>query len=235
MHTPDGILMYPVAHIRSDFPTKFGIPKQSGLSQALEARVVFCPEYRSADAVRGYFFTSSMPWLPNRFHGKAVVEGQRKFIGTLWNTYAFFVLYANIDNFEATKHTLNPDDLTVMDRWLLSRLYSTVQAVDDNLANYRIPEAAKALQGVVDEMSNWYVRRGRERYWAPGMEPDKVAAYITLYTALVTIAKTAAPMVPFLAEEFYQNLVRSIEMTAPESILLCDFPAVEEMWFDKEL
>ena len=188
-----------------------------------------------ADAIRWYFYTNSAPWLPNRFHGKAVIEGQRKFIGTLWNTYAFFVLYANIDNFDATKYTLNPDDLTVMDRWLLSRLYSTVQAVDDNLANYRIPEAAKALQGFVDEMSNWYVRRGRERYWAPGMEADKVAAYMTLYTALVTIAKTAAPMVPFLAEEIYQNLVRSIDKTAPESIHLCDFPTVEEKWIDKEL
>ena len=192
-------------------------------------------ETYGADAIRWYFYINSAPWLPNRFHGKAVVEGQRKFIGTLWNTYAFFVLYANIDSFDATKHTLNPDDLTVMDRWLLSRLYSTVQAVDDHLANYRIPEAAKALQGFVDEMSNWYVRRGRERYWAPGMEADKVAAYMTLYTALVTIAKTAAPMVPFLAEEIYQNLVRSIDKTAPESIHLCDFPTVEEKWIDKEL
>ena len=192
-------------------------------------------ETYGADAIRWYFYINSAPWLPNRFHGKAVVEGQRKFIGTLWNTYAFFVLYANIDNFDATKYTLNPDDLTVMDRWLLSRLYSTVQAVDDHLANYRIPEAAKALQGFVDEMSNWYVRRGRERYWAPGMEADKVAAYMTLYTALVTIAKAAAPMVPFLAEAIYQNLVRSIDKTAPESIHLCDFPTVEEKWIDKEL
>ena len=192
-------------------------------------------ETYGADAIRWYFYINSAPWLPNRFHGKAVVEGQRKFIGTLWNTYAFFVLYANIDNFDATKYTLNPDDLTVMDRWLLSRLYSTVQAVDDNLANYRIPEAAKALQSFVDEMSNWYVRRGRERYWAPGMEADKVAAYMTLYTALVTIAKAAAPMVPFLAEAIYQNLVRSIDKTAPESIHLCDFPTVEEKWIDKEL
>ena len=192
-------------------------------------------ETYGADAIRWYFYINSAPWLPNRFHGKAVVEGQRKFIGTLWNTYAFFVLYANIDNFDATKYTLNPDDLTVMDRWLLSRLYSTVQAVDDHLANYRIPEAAKALQSFVDEMSNWYVRRGRERYWAPGMEADKVAAYMTLYTALVTIVKAAAPMVPFLAEAIYQNLVRSIDKTAPESIHLCDFPTVEEKWIDKEL
>ena len=192
-------------------------------------------ETYGADAIRWYFYINSAPWLPNRFHGKAVIEGQRKFIGTLWNTYAFFVLYANIDNFDATKYTLNPDDLTVMDRWLLSRLYSTVQAVDDHLANYRIPEAAKALQSFVDEMSNWYVRRGRERYWAPGMEADKVAAYMTLYTALVTIAKAAAPMVPFLAEAIYQNLVRSIDKTAPESIHLCDFPTVEEKWIDKEL
>ena len=192
-------------------------------------------ETYGADAIRWYFYINSAPWLPNRFHGKAVIEGQRKFIGTLWNTYAFFVLYANIDRFDATKHTLNPADLTVMDRWLLSRLSSTVQAVDDHLNNYRIPEAAKALQSFVEDMSNWYVRRGRERYWAPGMEKDKVAAYMTLYTALVTIAKAAAPMVPFVSEAIYQNLVRSVDQTAPESIHLCDFPESHTERIDREL
>ena len=192
-------------------------------------------ETYGADAIRWYFYINSAPWLPNRFHGKAVIEGQRKFIGTLWNTYAFFVLYANIDRFDATKHTLNPADLTVMDRWLLSRLSSTVQAVDDHLNNYRIPEAAKALQAFVEDMSNWYVRRGRERYWAPGMEKDKVAAYMTLYTALVTIAKAAAPMVPFVSEAIYQNLVRSVDQTAPESIHLCDFPESHTERIDREL
>ena len=188
-----------------------------------------------ADAIRWYFYTSSAPWLPSRFAGKTVVEGQRKFMGTLWNTYAFFVLYANIDNFDATKYSLEYDKLAVMDKWLLSRLESTVKAVDDNLANYRIPEAAKALQSFVDDMSNWYVRRSRERFWAKGMEQDKINAYMTLYTALVEICKAAAPMIPFMTEEIYQNLVRSINTEAPESIHLCDFPAVNEAWIDKEL
>ena len=188
-----------------------------------------------ADAIRWYFYINSAPWLPNRFHGKAVVEGQRKFMSTLWNTYAFFVLYADIDNFDPTKYELNYDQLPVMDKWLLSRLNTTVQAVDNDLANYKIPEAARALQEFVDEMSNWYVRRSRERFWAKGMEQDKINAYMTLYTALVTISKTAAPMVPFMTEEIYQNLVRSIDETAPESIHLCDFPQVEEGFIDKEL
>ena len=188
-----------------------------------------------ADAIRWYFYTSSAPWLPSRFAGKTVVEGQRKFMGTLWNTYAFFVLYANIDNFDATKYSLEYDKLAVMDKWLLSRLESTVKAVDDNLANYRIPEAAKALQSFVDDMSNWYVRRSRERFWAKGMEQDKINAYMTLYTALVTISKAAAPMIPFMTEEIYQNLVRSIDKEAIESIHLCDFPEVKEEWIDKEL
>lgn len=192
-------------------------------------------ETYGADAIRWYFYINSAPWLPNRFHGKAVVEGQRKFISTLWNTYAFFVLYANIDEFDATKYSLGDCKLTVMDRWVLSRMNSMVQAVDDHLANYRIPEAAKALQEFVDELSNWYVRRGRERYWAPGMEADKVAAYMTLYTALVTTAKAAAPMVPFLSEAIYQNLVRSIDKAAPESIHLCDFPAVDAAMIDRDL
>ena len=188
-----------------------------------------------ADAIRWYFYINSAPWLPNRFHGKAVVEGQRKFMSTLWNTYAFFVLYADIDNFDPTKYELNYDQLPVMDKWLLSRLNTTVQAVDNDLANYKIPEAARALQEFVDEMSNWYVRRSRERFWAKGMEQDKINAYMTLYTALVTISKAAAPMIPFMTEEIYQNLVRSIDKEAIESIHLCDFPEVKEEWIDKEL
>ena len=188
-----------------------------------------------ADAIRWYFYTSSAPWLPSRFAGKTVVEGQRKFMGTLWNTYAFFVLYANIDKFDATKYSLEYDKLAVMDKWLLSRLESTVKAVDDNLANYRIPEAAKALQSFVDDMSNWYVRRSRERFWAKGMEQDKINAYMTLYTALVTVAKAAAPMIPFMTEDIYQNLVRSINADAPESIHLCDFPEVHEDWIDPKM
>ena len=188
-----------------------------------------------ADAIRWYFYINSAPWLPNRFHGKAVVEGQRKFMSTLWNTYAFFVLYADIDNFDPTKYELNYDQLPVMDKWLLSRLNTTVQAVDNDLANYKIPEAARALQEFVDEMSNWYVRRSRERFWAKGMEQDKINAYMTLYHALVTIAKTAAPMIPFMTEDIYQNLVRSVDKDALESIHLCDFPTVNEAWIDKDL
>ena len=188
-----------------------------------------------ADAIRWYFYINSAPWLPNRFHGKAVVEGQRKFMSTLWNTYAFFVLYADIDNFDPTKYELNYDQLPVMDKWLLSRLNTTVQAVDNDLANYKIPEAARALQEFVDEMSNWYVRRSRERFWAKGMEQDKINAYMTLYHALVTIAKTSAPMIPFMTEDIYQNLVRSVDKDAPESIHLCDFPTVNEAWIDKDL
>ncbi len=192
-------------------------------------------ETYGADAIRWYFYTSSAPWLPKRFSGKAVMEGQRKFMGTLWNTYAFFVLYANIDNFDATKYTLEYDKLPVMDKWLLSKLNSTVGEVDSNLDQYRIPEAAKALQEFVDEMSNWYVRRSRERFWAKGMEQDKINAYMTLYTALVTISKAAAPMIPFMTEDIYQNLVRSLDASAPESIHLCDFPVVEESFIDKKL
>ena len=188
-----------------------------------------------ADAIRWYFYINSAPWLPNRFHGKAVMEGQRKFMGTLWNTYAFFVLYANIDDFDATKYTLEYDKLSVMDKWLLSKLNSAIKAVDYDLSNYKIPEAAKALQSFVDDMSNWYVRRSRERFWAKGMEQDKINAYMTLYTALVEICKTAAPMIPFMTEEIYQNLVRSVDESAPESIHLCDFPVVNEAHIDTEL
>ncbi len=192
-------------------------------------------ETYGADAIRWYFYINSAPWLPNRFHGKAVMEGQRKFMGTLWNTYAFFVLYANIDNFDASKYTLEYDKLPVMDKWLLSKVNSMVKAVDNYLGNYQIPEAARALQEFVDDMSNWYVRRSRERFWAKGMEQDKINAYMTLYTALVTMAKTAAPMVPFMTEDIYQNLVRSIDKDAPESIHLCDFPTVKEEWIDEKL
>ena len=192
-------------------------------------------ETYGADAIRWYFYINSAPWLPNRFHGKAVQEGQRKFMGTLWNTYAFFVLYANIDEFDATKYTLEYDKLPVMDKWLLSKLNTVVGEVDSNLENYRIPEAARALQEFVDEMSNWYVRRSRERFWAKGMEQDKINAYMTLYTALVTISKAAAPMIPFMTEDIYQNLVRSIDKSAPESIHLCDFPTVDEKRIDQQL
>ena len=192
-------------------------------------------ETYGADAIRWYFYINSAPWLPNRFHGKAVQEGQRKFMGTLWNTYAFFVLYANIDNFDATKYTLDYDKLPVMDKWLLSKMNSMIRDVDDNLNNYRIPEAARVLQEFVDDMSNWYVRRSRERFLAKGMEQDKINAYMTLYTALVNVAKAASPMIPFMTEDIYQNLVRSIDKNAPESIHLCEFPSVDEMHIDKQL
>ena len=192
-------------------------------------------EKYGADAIRWYFYVNSAPWLPNRFHGKAVTEGQRKFMGTLWNTYAFFVLYANIDEFDATKYALVYDKLSVMDKWLLSKMNTLVKEVDNDLENYRIPEAARALQDFVDDMSNWYVRRSRERFWAKGMEQDKINAYMTLYTALVTVCKAAAPMIPFMAEDIYQNLVRSIDKDAPESIHLCDFPLVDESCIDTEL
>ncbi len=192
-------------------------------------------EKHGADAIRWYFYVNSAPWLPNRFHDKAVVEGQRKFMGTLWNTYAFYVLYANIDNFDASNYSLDYEKLSVMDKWLLSKLYSTIKEVDTDLENYKITEAAKALQEFVDEMSNWYVRRSRKRYWAKGMEQDKINAYMTLYTALVEISKAAAPMIPFMTEQIYQNLVCSVDKNAPESIHLCDFPTVDEKLIDKKL
>ncbi len=188
-----------------------------------------------ADAIRWYFYENSAPWLPNRFHGKAVTEGQRKFMGTLWNTYAFFVLYANIDQFDATKYELDYDSLNIMDKWLLSRLNTLIEAVDGHMENYRIPESARALQEFVDDMSNWYVRRSRERFWAKGMPQDKINAYMTLYTALVQVCKTAAPLIPFMTEEIYQNLVRSVDSSAPESIHLCSYPQSNPAWIDKEL
>ncbi len=192
-------------------------------------------EKHGADAIRWYFYSNSAPWLPNRFHDDAVTEGQRKFMGTLWNTYAFFVLYANIDEFDPTKYTLEYDKLGVMDRWLLSKLNSCVKTVDNCLENYKIPEATKALQSFVDGMSNWYVRRSRQRFWAKGMEQDKINAYMTLYTTLVTFCKAAAPMIPFMTEDIYQNLVKTLDSNAPESIHLCDYPKVEEAWIDAEL
>ena len=192
-------------------------------------------EQHGADAIRWYFYSNSAPWLPTRFHADAVTEGQRKFMGTLWNTYAFYVLYANIDEFDPTKYSLEYDKLSVMDKWLLSRLNSCVKTVDDCLANYKIPETTKALQAFVDDMSNWYVRRSRQRFWAKGMEQDKINAYMTLYTALVTFIKASAPMIPFMTEDIYQNLVKSVNTDAPESIHLCDFPAVDEAMIDEKL
>ncbi len=188
-----------------------------------------------ADAIRWYFYSNSAPWLPNRFHDKAVTEGQRKFMGTLWNTYAFFVLYANIDKFDPTKYTLEYDKLPVMDQWMLSKLNTLVQTVDDNLNDYKITETARALQEFVDDMSNWYVRRSRERFWAKGMPQDKVNAYMTLYTTLVTLAKVAAPMIPFMTEDIYRNLVCSVDKNAPESVHLCDFPVANKAWIQKDL
>ncbi len=188
-----------------------------------------------ADAIRWYFYTNSAPWLPNRFHGKAVIEGQRKFMGTLWNTYAFYVLYANIDKFDPSKYNLADCKLSVMDKWLLSRMNTMVKSVDSCLENYKIPEAAKALDSFVDELSNWYVRRGRERYWAQTMTDDKISAYMTLYTALVTVAKASAPMIPFMAEDIYRNLVCNIYKDEPESVHLCSFPEVDEAAIDTEL
>ena len=192
-------------------------------------------ERLGADAIRWYFYTNSQPWLPNKFHDKMVIEGQRKFMGTLWNTYAFYVLYADIDKFDPTKYTLDYNKLSVMDKWLLSKMNTMIKSADENLANYRIPEAAKAMQSFVDDLSNWYVRRNRERYWATEMTQDKINAYMTLYTALVNLCKCAAPMVPFITEEIYQNIVRSVDKTAPESIHLCDYPSVDESAIDTKL
>ena len=188
-----------------------------------------------ADAIRWYFYSNSAPWLPNRFYREAVLEGQRKFMGTLWNTYAFFVLYANIDGFDATKYTLNRESLSTMDRWMLSRLASLVGEVDGHLENLRVPEAARALDGFVDEMSNWYVRRSRDRFWGKEMTEDKINAYMTLHTVLVTLAKLAAPLIPFMAEDIYRNLVCSSDKTAPESVHLCDYPVADASMIDREL
>lgn len=190
---------------------------------------------QGADAVRWYFYTGSMPWLPSRFSAEAVSEAQRKFMGTLWNTYAFYILYAEIDGFDPTKHTLRPEALTPMDRWVLSRLNTLVKTVDENLAALRITEAGRALSAFTDELSNWYVRRCRERYWGKEMTADKEAAYMTLFTVLKTMALLSAPFTPFMAEEIYQNLVRSVDANAPESVHLCDFPAVDASRIDPAL
>ena len=192
-------------------------------------------EKHGADAVRWYFYSNSAPWLPNRFHDKAVTEGQRKFMGTLWNTYAFFVLYANIDSFDASKYELDYDTLSVMDKWMLSRVNSSVREIDKNLENYKITETTKILDKLVDDMSNWYVRLSRQRFWTKEMTQDKINAYMTLYTSLVTIAKAAAPMIPFMTEDIYQNLVREIDSNAPESIHLCDFPVADDKYIDADL
>jgi isoleucyl-tRNA synthetase len=192
-------------------------------------------QQHGADAIRWYFYENSAPWLPNRFHDKAVTEGQRKFMGKIWNTYAFFVLYANIDEFDATKYTLEYDKLAVMDKWVLSKLNTLVKTVDENLAAYKITETARALEDFTEELSNWYVRRSRERFWAKGMEQDKINAYMTLYTVLVTLSKCAAPMIPFMTEDIYRNLVCSIDKNAPISVHLCDFPVVNEEFIDKKL
>ncbi|MEH2932087.1 isoleucine--tRNA ligase [Candidatus Ventrimonas sp. KK005] len=218
-----------LGHVQDEFGQKMSKTKGNAVDP-FDALATY-----GADAIRWYFYINSAPWLPNRFHGEAVKEGQRKFMGTLWNTYAFFVLYANIDQFDATKYTLDYNQLTVMDKWLLSKLNSMVKSVDENLENYRIPETARALQAFVDDMSNWYVRRSRERFWAKGMELDKINAYMTLYTALVTTAKAAAPLIPFMTEAIYQNLVRNIDKMAPESVHLCDFPPVDETCIDVQL
>ena len=188
-----------------------------------------------ADAIRWYFYENSAPWLPNKFHAGAVVEGQRKFMGTLWNTYAFFVLYANIDKFDPTKYTLDYDTLSVMDKWLLSKLNTLTKTVDEYLENYKITETARVLEDFVDELSNWYVRRSRTRFWVKDMPQDKINAYMTLYTALVTLCKLSAPMIPFMTEDIYQNLVVSVDSTAPESIHLCAFPEADEKFIDKDL
>ena len=190
---------------------------------------------QGADAVRWYFYTNSAPWLPSRFYDEAVSEGQRKFMGTLWNTYAFYVLYANIDNFNPKDYTLEYDKLAPMDKWVLSKLQTLIKTVDEGLENYRITEPARAIQEFVDELSNWYVRRSRERFWGKDMPQDKVNAYMTLYTVLETVIKISAPFTPFMAEEIYRNLVLNSYSDAPESVHLCDFPVAKEEWIDKEL
>ena len=192
-------------------------------------------EAYGADAIRWYFYSNSAPWLPNRFYGDAVVEGQRKYMGTLWNTYAFYVLYANIDGFDPTKYTLNRDTLTVMDKWILSKLNSAVKLVDGYMENYKLVESTRVLENLVDELSNWYVRRCRERFWVKDMPEDKVNAYMTLYTCLVTIAKLSAPLIPFMTEDIYRNLVCSLDKNAPISVHLCDFPSCDESLIDKSL
>ena len=218
-----------LGHVQDKDGQKMSKSKGNAVDPMTELRA------HGADAIRWYFYVNSAPWLPNRYHEGAVKEAQRKFLGTLWNTYAFFVLYANIDEFDATKYTLEYDKLSVMDKWCLSRLNTMVKTVDDCLANYKVTESAKCLQDFVEELSNWYVRRCRARFWAKGMEQDKINAYMTLYTALVTLAKAAAPLVPFITENIYRNLVCSVDKSAPESVHLCDYPNVDEAMIDTEL
>jgi len=218
-----------LGHVQDEHGQKMSKSKGNAIEPMAALR-----EY-GADAIRWYFLANSAPWLPNKFHGKAVVEAQRKLLSTLWNTYAFFVLYAEIHQFNPMAYTLEPDKLSVMDRWILSRLNHTIQAVDENLSAYRLPESCRPIQDFVDDLSNWYVRRGRERFWASGAEQDTVNAYMTLYTCLVTIAKVAAPMIPFMTEAIYQNLVRSVDQGAPESVHLCRFPTVQEAFLDADL
>ena len=218
-----------LGHVQDENGQKMSKSKGNAVDP-MEALTTF-----GADSIRWYFYTNSAPWLPNRFYDKAVVEGQRKFLGTLWNTYAFYVLYADIDEFDPTKHALDYDKLSIMDKWLLSKMNTMVKAVDNHLGNYRIPEAASALEEFVDELSNWYVRRGRERYWVQGLPQDKINAYMTLYTALKTVSLAAAPMIPFMTEDIYQNIVRTCDASAETSIHLCSFPEVNENWIDAEL
>jgi len=190
---------------------------------------------QGADAVRWYFFTNSAPWLPSRFYGEAVSESQRKFMGTLWNAYAFYILYAEIDAFDPTKYKLEKDKLPPIDLWILSKLNTLIKQVDDGLAGYKIFEPARALNDFVDDLSNWYVRRSRERFWASGMEQDKINAYMTLFSVIETLARLSAPFTPFMTEAIYQNLVRTVDKSAPESVHLTLFPAYDETFIDVEL
>ena len=190
---------------------------------------------QGADAVRWYFYTSSMPWLPNRFSAEAVSESQRKYMGTFWNTYAFYILYADIDNFDPTRHKLVRDNLTPMDRWILSRLNTLIGHVEAYLDDLKMTEAGREMQDFMDDLSNWYVRRCRERYWGKDMTADKEAAYMTLYTVLKTMALISAPFTPFMSETMYQNMVRTVDKSAPESIHLCDWPHKDESFIDPEL
>ena len=188
-----------------------------------------------ADAVRWYFYTGSQPWLPSRFSYEAVAEAKRKYMGTFWNAYAFYVLYANIDNFNPIDYDYDLDQLNVMDRWILSRLHTLIQNVDDRLERYDITGSGRALQQFTEELSNWYIRRGRERYWGAEMTQDKIHAYLTLYTALKTLAELSAPFTPFMSETIYQNLAATKLKGAAESVHLADFPKAGQHFIDKEL
>ncbi|MBR5230615.1 MAG: class I tRNA ligase family protein [Clostridia bacterium] len=190
---------------------------------------------QGADAVRWYFYAGSAPWLPSRFSKANVSEYQRKFMGTLWNTYYFYVLYADIDQFDPTKHDLKKAQLSLMDKWILSRLNTLIKGVDDDLEHFRITEATRKLTDFVDVLSNWYIRLGRDRFWGKGMEGDKEAAFITLYTVLESLTRLIAPFVPFMAESMYQNIVRTVNPDAPESVHLCDYPVCDETMIDESV